>query len=537
MIDKHKLIQGIGAPLAETNSLPVCVVDNKLHFRYANKSLLDLFEYTEEELDGRSLQVIVGKNKIKDIFLEIVNLIKNKSISKREWVGLSKSGKEVHVIIEASRVRIDNKMHTLAVVVDNTKKAVLETSLKRSADLNQLVEKISKRGNFEYNLKTKKLHWTEGLFDIFELPPSEDPPKMDEQSGFFTKEEWDYIYKTLFSGHYNDGIVAFETKIYFPDGRYKYLHCTGKLWENTQYFHGTVRDITEEKKRNIEIEYSERKFRQLTEAIPHIVWIADLDAQPIYINNAGLTYFGKNKSDLLTWDWLSYLTEEEYAEIVELWNANRESKSDHKRMVQLKNKYGELRWFSVTVFPQYDEQLKMDTWTIIATDVHDQLSAQKEVEQSNQRLRSLIDASPIAIYSSNLDGYIQDIWNPAAERILGWQKEEVTGKKLTFLDDNNDKLYKKAIDEILKSGQINRIIKRKTKTGKEITVDATGGAIYDEFGNIEEVIVTMMDISELIDHRRQLQESLKEKNTLLQEIHHRVKNNLAIIASLLQLQV
>ena len=163
MIDKHKLIQGIGAPLAETNSLPVCVVDNKLHFRYANKSLLDLFEYTEEELDGRSLQVIVGKNKIKDIFLEIVNLIKNKSISKREWVGLSKSGKEVHVIIEASRVRIDNKMHTLAVVVDNTKKAVLETSLKRSADLNQLVEKISKRGNFEYNLKTKKLHWTEGL--------------------------------------------------------------------------------------------------------------------------------------------------------------------------------------------------------------------------------------------------------------------------------------------------------------------------------------------------------------------------------------
>ena len=72
---------------------------------------------------------------------------------------------------------------------------------------------------------------------------------------------------------------------------------------------------------------------------------------------------------------------------------------------------------------------------------------------------------------------------------------------------------------------------------EEITVDATGGAIHDEFGNIEEVIVTMMDISELIDHRRQLQESLKEKNTLLQEIHHRVKNNLAIIASLLQLQV
>ena len=45
-----------------------------------------------------------------------------------------------------------------------------------------------------------------------------------------------------------------------------------------------------------------------------------------------------------------------------------------------------------------------------------------------------------------------------------------------------------------------------------------------------------MDFSEQIAYQEKLEEALREKNTLLQEIHHRVKNNLAVVTSMMELQ-
>ena len=78
------------------------------------------------------------------------------------------------------------------------------------------------------------------------------------------------------------------------------------------------------------------------------------------------------------------------------------------------------------------------------------------------------------------------------------------------------------------------------KTGKIKTFDQM--AYGDKFLKIsiaplpEGAIITSQDITQEIRARGQIERSLKEKETLLQEIHHRVKNNMQIVSSLLRLQ-
>ena len=60
--------------------------------------------------------------------------------------------------------------------------------------------------------------------------------------------------------------------------------------------------------------------------------------------------------------------------------------------------------------------------------------------------------------------------------------------------------------------------------------------LFDENGEVYGIFAEVMDYSEQIAYQKQLEESLREKETLLAEIHHRVKNNLAIVTSMMELQ-
>ncbi len=74
------------------------------------------------------------------------------------------------------------------------------------------------------------------------------------------------------------------------------------------------------------------------------------------------------------------------------------------------------------------------------------------------------------------------------------------------------------------------------KDGTEFPMLMNGIVIHNTDGNPQYMATTAIDISERVEAERTIENSLKEKEVLLAEVHHRVKNNMAIIASLLELQ-
>ncbi len=76
----------------------------------------------------------------------------------------------------------------------------------------------------------------------------------------------------------------------------------------------------------------------------------------------------------------------------------------------------------------------------------------------------------------------------------------------------------------------------KHRNGKYIWIEAISNRQYDKKGDIKQIVVISRDITRRKDDEQKILKSLQEKEILLREIHHRVKNNLNVVASLLKLQ-
>lgn len=124
--------------------------------------------------------------------------------------------------------------------------------------------------------------------------------------------------------------------------------------------------------------------------------------------------------------------------------------------------------------------------------------------------------------------------------ILGYTYQEF--KKLTLEDIVHPEDLDKGreMDLELLEGKRNSYVSEKRyikKSGETIYARLTKSAARDNDGTIKYLIGIIEDITPQKTAERQLEESLEQKQMLLAEIHHRVKNNLAIISGLLELQV
>jgi PAS domain S-box-containing protein len=163
--------------------------------------------------------------------------------------------------------------------------------------------------------------------------------------------------------------------------------------------------------------------------------------------------------------------------------------------------------------------------------------AQKLTGYANKNIRELIESSPMAIYSINTDGVVKDFWNKAAEDMLGWKREEVIGEFMPHVEGEWKEDFFKLMGKTINDGIIqNREIIRSRKDGTPIHLRLNVGRLVGEKGEDQQMLAILEDITPEKKYQQQIEESLEEKMVLLSEVHHRVKNNLAIIVGLIELQ-
>jgi PAS domain S-box-containing protein len=134
-----------------------------------------------------------------------------------------------------------------------------------------------------------------------------------------------------------------------------------------------------------------------------------------------------------------------------------------------------------------------------------------ELKKSEEKYSVIFEKSPTGITLLNADGIIIDC-NQADCDILGYDKENIIGKHITeFFNDQYKALFKVKFRELLETGCVKADLELVRSDGSIVCVARTVSAVFDKNGNIENIIVHTLDITE---RKKNEQALLKSENQL-----------------------
>jgi PAS domain S-box-containing protein len=297
-----------------------------------------------------------------------------------------------------------------------------------------MAQELGHTGSWEYDIATDRIWGSAEGLKMFGYPPVAGYiPIADLEACIMERERVHQALVDLLGKGTEYNIVY---RIEPVDGSApRVIHSVARLEKdaggNPSRVIGVIHDITKEKKTEDTLRESEGRFRQIFNALPIGLWIADRKGKLLMGNRAGQKIWGADpkvgpeeygvfkawrmplREPVEPGDWaLGYavnegrVTEEELLEI-EAFDTS------HKYIlnwaVPLKNEAGEI----TGAFVLNQDITEMVLW-------------ERELRESGEKYRTYIDSSPEGVFIVDGDGNIRDV-NPAASSLLGYTKEEFLG--------------------------------------------------------------------------------------------------------------
>ncbi|TVR32619.1 MAG: PAS domain S-box protein [Balneolaceae bacterium] len=169
----------------------------------------------------------------------------------------------------------------------------------------------------------------------------------------------------------------------------------------------------------------------------------------------------------------------------------------------------------------------------------------EKLYHSEKKFRQVLTHSKDVIYQLDIKTGEYIYITPSVKNLLGYTSEELIRGGLSFvLSLTHPEDLKRMKAEVLQydSDDIEKIVAKdsefrfKTKDGDYKWVSNKRSVLKDSNGKPSAIIGNVRDVSDWKKGVLELSSSVKEKEMLLSEIHHRVKNNLSIVSSLIELQ-
>ena len=279
---------------------------------------------------------------------------------------------------------------------------------------------------------------------------------------------------------------------------------------------GIVRDVTERVQMENKLKETNRKLQMLFDTAMEGIIVVDAEENLIFVNNAFADMLGYEENELIGTNLQRLVNERDFKEIRRQTESRKKGKVSRYELVMF-GKDGKPHIFQVSASPLWNEDGSFAGALSIVMDITERRQMEEALRESEEKFRAISNFAKDAIISIDDEGRIS-FWNPAAEKMFGYKKEEAIGKEMyKLIPGNFYEAFQKGFSKFKETGTgpfIGRVIELVlvSKSGVEIPVELSLSA-YKMKGKWHS-----MSIARDITERKQMQKKLEEYSQQLEQM-------------------
>ena len=382
-------------------------VDLAGNLTFFNDSTCRNLAYSREELLGLNYRSFTAEENIKDVY-QVFNEVyrtgePNKGFS---WEIVRKDRSLGFVDASASVLR-DHEGKIIGfrgVGRDVTQRKQAEKALRGSEQRLKEAQALGKIGNWEFDLATQKLEWSDEVYVLYERDKALGPPSPEEEAGYYPPEEAKRLREfarlaTETGEQFDYGLMA-----KLPSGRIAFFDATMRPIKDKEgrviKLFGTLQDVTDREKADEVIEKQREEYRTIFDAMRPLIVYLDRDGIVMRINRAGASVFGLEPKDVIGKTMYDLFSPDE-ADV--FTRGNMEVISSGKPILGEVTQYtrpsGEKRWAQVDTIPYRDEHGDITGVIQFIQDITRRKLAEENLSQSYEKLQKTLESAVEAMAS------------------------------------------------------------------------------------------------------------------------------------------